>query len=196
MNEGKTKYCLFPFTKPFLGANDIVKLCCAVHAGHVIMGNASENGFSSIWNGDGYVSLRRALLTGEGLPSYCLECERAPEVDPITMQMEVALRQVYLFPFDELKEFIRMIKSRYPDYVEEMKRIGVSAQRYENVAIDMPTNTVRMQNIYIERLKQQNIIRLERFKQQIYNSLSWKITFPLRLVGKLALKLKQSTGMH
>lgn len=88
---GETKFCLFPFEKPFVGLNGSVGLCCSSTGRNVEMGNADHSSFGVVWHGESYTALRRAMITGENLPGFCSHCPRAPNVHPKTMEMHVAL---------------------------------------------------------------------------------------------------------
>jgi len=128
--EGKTRYCVFPFVKPYLSMENIVGLCCSSEGRYITMGDANVDGFFSIWNGEEYTKIRLALLTGENLPSYCYSCERAPLIDFFVMQMDIALRQLILSPNRSTYYFVKRNKGRYPEYVDAMEGIGVQAQPY------------------------------------------------------------------
>ncbi len=172
MAKGKTRYCLFPFEKPSLVMRTkdgigTVGLCCSAKGRYVKMGNTS-NGFASVWNGSSYVKIRKALLTGKDLPSYCYECERAPIVDPFVLQMDVALRQLWRYPNEEFRKFIKRNKKRYPEYVKTMKELGASLVPYETVDdLDRYIPVKDVQKKYME----------------MKNSLSWKIAAPFRWLG-------------
>ncbi|MBW2273060.1 MAG: radical SAM protein [Deltaproteobacteria bacterium] len=91
VTPGKTKLCLFPFDKPFVGLNGSVGLCCSSTGRNVEMGNADLASFRAVWHGENYSSLRRSLITGEHLPDFCAQCPRAPNVHPKTMEIHAAL---------------------------------------------------------------------------------------------------------
>jgi len=121
--EGKTRFCLFPFEQPYVGISGGVALCCSESGRSVCMGNANDGGLGAVWSNDAYMSLRRALLTGENLPGYCDNCERAPMVDPVVMQMEIALRQANN-NVEESKIFVRENMMHYAEYSEAIKNAG------------------------------------------------------------------------
>ncbi|MCK4784389.1 MAG: radical SAM protein [Desulfobacteraceae bacterium] len=131
--KGKTRYCIFPFAKPSLSIRSTVGLCCSSQGRYIIMGDASIDGFFSIWNGEKYTKIRYALLTGENLPSYCYKCERAPLVNPFVMQMDIALRQLILSPNGSAFNFVNRNRDRYLEYVDAMKQIGVRAHPYPDM---------------------------------------------------------------
>jgi len=66
----KIELCRAPWNQLFVDALGNVLPCC--YAGEPI-GNLNNSDFFSIWNGDGYVQLRRALITGEP-HKICKDC--------------------------------------------------------------------------------------------------------------------------
>lgn len=128
--EGETRYCIFPFVKPFIELNGDIRLCCSSQGRYVRMGNVSPDGFTFVWNSDEYTNIRRALLTGRDLPPYCVECDRAPVVEPFVMQMDIALRQNISSDNKEAWNFVRYNKRRYGEYVRRMASINAVAQPY------------------------------------------------------------------
>lgn len=128
--HGKTRHCLFPFAKPSLTLGGRIGLCCSSNGRYVLMGNALESGFFTVWTGEKYIQLRRALLSGKNLPPYCIDCDRAPVVDPYILQMDIALRQLLVAPnIDAIKFFLKNRKW-YPEYVSAMKEIAVQPHPY------------------------------------------------------------------
>ena len=120
---GKTRWCLFPFEKPYVSLAGDVSLCCSDAGRRVCMGDVNNGGLAAVWDSDGYVSLRRALLTGENLPCHCYRCERAPVVEPFVMQMDVALRQAQ-FGIEQGAAFVKENMGLHPEYVRAMETIG------------------------------------------------------------------------
>lgn len=120
---GKARWCLFPFEKPYVSLAGDVSLCCSDAGRGVCMGDVTNGGLAAVWDSDAYVSLRRALLTGENLPAYCDKCERAPVVEPFVMQMDVALRQAQ-FGVEYGAAFVKENMELYPEYVRAMEAIG------------------------------------------------------------------------
>ena len=88
------------------------------------MGNAAENGLGAVWNSYSYITLRKAILTGDNLPPHCDKCDRAPEIEPFVMQMDIAARQANTLQDKECKMFLKKNSWRYPEYVRGVKSIG------------------------------------------------------------------------
>ncbi len=126
VTRGKTRYCLFPFEKCHLRIDDTVNLCCSNLGRFLLMGNAAENGLGAVWNSESYVALRKAILTGNNLPPHCDKCDRAPEIEPFVMQMDIAARQVKTLNNKECQMFLKKNLWRYPEYISGMKSIGQS----------------------------------------------------------------------
>ncbi len=129
LTDGKTRYCLFPFLQSYIGMSNVVALCCSESGRNINMGNTNTDSFGSIWNSEGYTLLRKALLTGKDLPEYCVNCERAPVVDPIVLQMDIAARQVKIINNKNTQLFLRRNLWRYSEYVNGMKSIGQSPEK-------------------------------------------------------------------
>ena len=125
ITKGKTRYCLFPFSRCHLRIDDTVNLCCSNVGRFLVMGNAAKDGLGAIWNSQSYVTLRKAILTGENLPPHCDKCDRATEIEPFVMQMDIALRQVQLINNRDSKLFVERNMRRYSEYVRELEMIGV-----------------------------------------------------------------------
>lgn len=124
VTRGKTRYCLFPFAKCHLRIDNTVNLCCSNLGRFLVMGDAAENGLGAVWNSDSYITLRKAILTGKNLPPHCDKCDRAPEIEPFVMQMDIAARQAKTLQDKECKMFLEKNSWRYPEYVRGIKSIG------------------------------------------------------------------------
>ena len=64
-------HCLAPWKVFHLRADGTVRTCCTLRTS---MGNIREQSIDEIWNGEGYVNLRRAFATQEGIPGTCYRC--------------------------------------------------------------------------------------------------------------------------
>lgn len=176
---GQTRYCLFPFEKPSLTISGETGLCCSPKGRYIRMGNAEKESFGEIWRGYDYVKIRKALLTGEDMPPYCLNCERAPEVSPIVLQMDVALRQLYYFKNDGLKKFVIANRSYYPEYVEGIKKIGGWAVPFDVIDSASEDREIRAKESEIKALRESK----DREIKALRESMSWRITAPLRFIA-------------
>ena len=63
--------CLAPWKVFHQRADGTVRTCCTLRTS---MGNIREQSFDEIWNGDGYVGLRRAFAEQKGIPGTCYRC--------------------------------------------------------------------------------------------------------------------------
>jgi len=68
--------CYFPWISTFIEVNGDVKVCPIFtrKRDEGKMGNIFDQPFESIWNGEGYVSIRRALRAGERPFAPCRQC--------------------------------------------------------------------------------------------------------------------------
>lgn len=123
VTRGKTRYCPLPFQKFHLRIDGTINPCCSNTGRFTVMGNIHEKDLASVWNSDVYIRLRRALLSGDNLPPYCDSCERAPEVEPVIMQMDIASRQAQNGNA-ESQTFIRENKQYLQEYIQGIKSIG------------------------------------------------------------------------
>lgn len=131
---GQTKLCLFPFEKPFVGINGSVGLCCSSTGRNVEMGNADLAGFEAVWTGANYTGLRRALLRGEGLPDFCQQCPRVPNVAPETMQVHAAL--LLARSTGRLRDLLGALTlvRAYPAYRRETTAVGIPRIALKSIA--------------------------------------------------------------
>ncbi len=68
--EGR-KICHFLWQEGWVQVDGTVISCC--HPKHMVMGNAFEKGFASVWNGEEYQDLRKKLNTAKE-PAACKTC--------------------------------------------------------------------------------------------------------------------------
>jgi radical SAM protein with 4Fe4S-binding SPASM domain len=76
----KPKVCPRPFIECFVWENGDVVTCCNDTmvdeiADEDVLGNIMDDSLADIWNNRKFTHLRKALLTGEGLPEICRDCE-------------------------------------------------------------------------------------------------------------------------
>lgn len=72
----RTGFCDAPFHEAVVRANGDVTMCCYDISGLAVMGNIVETPLASIWNGERYRAVRRAMLAGDeaALPAVCRRC--------------------------------------------------------------------------------------------------------------------------
>jgi peptidoglycan/xylan/chitin deacetylase (PgdA/CDA1 family)/glycosyltransferase involved in cell wall biosynthesis/MoaA/NifB/PqqE/SkfB family radical SAM enzyme len=66
-----TLRCRAPWSVFHLRADGSVRTCCTLRTS---MGDLSRQTFEEIWNGEAYVSLRRAFVEQSGIPATCYRC--------------------------------------------------------------------------------------------------------------------------
>jgi MoaA/NifB/PqqE/SkfB family radical SAM enzyme len=64
-------HCLAPWTVFHQRADGTVRPCCTLRKS---MGNLRHTSFEDVWNGEGYVKLRRAFVEQSGIPGTCYRC--------------------------------------------------------------------------------------------------------------------------
>lgn len=123
---GETRFCMAPFNKPNI-FKDVVSPCCSKSArrNQVRMGFIGEDGLFPVWDNEAYRQTRTGLLTGEGLPDFCLECERAPIVPKEVMIVHLALWLHVACGQKKALETLREYKAHYPLYLETMQRLSL-----------------------------------------------------------------------
>jgi MoaA/NifB/PqqE/SkfB family radical SAM enzyme len=70
--------CFDPWRHLILMWDGTVVPCCADFSGKIPLGNAREQSLVKIWNGVAMQELRRAHVTGDGLPWLCQNCREIP----------------------------------------------------------------------------------------------------------------------
>ena len=75
-NFSNTRRCYFPWISTFIEANGDVKACPIFTRKRGVgkMGNIFDQSFESIWNGEGYISIRRDLRAGKRPFAPCRQC--------------------------------------------------------------------------------------------------------------------------
>ena len=123
---GETRFCMAPFNKPNIFKN-VVSPCCSKSANRsrARMGFIGEDGVFPVWDNEVYRQTRIGLLTGEGLPGFCLECERAPIVPKEVMIVHLALWLHVACGQKKALETLREYKAHYSLYLETMKRLSL-----------------------------------------------------------------------
>ncbi len=72
---GRTAPCYFPWWHIYIGYQGGVRLCCNYWGRSLEMGNAFEEPFRKIWNGEKFKEVRRMFLEGEDQPGKeCVNC--------------------------------------------------------------------------------------------------------------------------
>jgi len=75
--EGGRLLCPWPWMHTYIDYEGYVTPCCVCpDKDEVCFGNIFEDGFSTIWNGEGYQDLRGRMREGKP-PGYCNGCVRA-----------------------------------------------------------------------------------------------------------------------
>ncbi len=57
----KKNFCSLPWKETVINWDGSVLPCCSVHEGKHTFGNAFEEGFKAVWNGEAYIAARKEM---------------------------------------------------------------------------------------------------------------------------------------
>ncbi len=81
-----TSMCILPWSQIYVDPNGDVRLCCDAWDEEGVIGNISDEDFTSIWNNDRYQEVRRSIVGGNPIYHRCVNCP-ALSYDPAQREM-------------------------------------------------------------------------------------------------------------
>jgi MoaA/NifB/PqqE/SkfB family radical SAM enzyme/GT2 family glycosyltransferase len=134
MSEGtvRTKICTLPFTTPSMETDGSIRLCSAAsifaYRDETNMGNCRANGLESVWRGEKYQGVRKALFTGENLRPYCDACEYRFDGPAWVLQLHLGLHAHQSgVRSGAVRTLIAARKDRYGSYQALAPSLGLTA---------------------------------------------------------------------
>lgn len=119
-----------PFADPCVEPDGSIRLCCASstfpYLDKTNMGNARRDGLGAVWSGEKYKAIRRSLLTGDELTSYCAACEYRHDGPAWMLQLHLALNAIHNGVADtEVRKLAARRLHRYVEYEAEGSDYGL-----------------------------------------------------------------------
>lgn len=119
--------CVAPWMTAYLQSDGGVRPCCTIHSP---MGSIVEESIEQIWSGESYRLLRRALVTGENLPSSCVGCKDSTRFAHLAEAVAEILEEdphTEIEPLFALEELPDAVRQMYEGVLEQARLRRVAA---------------------------------------------------------------------
>lgn len=75
LREPEAWLCEEPFDRLNITKDGLVSACCMDNDNNLILGDLAINTMDEIWNSERFISVRRAMIEGVGVPAQCAKCD-------------------------------------------------------------------------------------------------------------------------